>query len=194
MLVSASKASATRTIRAGIGISLARLSVRIALAVHALVARAGDLEHDRIEVDLLEDVLGDHRVLLHHLPLLVVERARLVEDALRDPDLADVVQEGADLDRIELVALVAEAFGERDGDVGDALRVAAGVVVLCLHRASQRADRLDELLPDLLDEPGALDRSRELGEDRVAEAVPALTLELRTIFRCAGRRFGRRPR
>ena len=101
-------------------------------------------------------------MLLHHLPLLVVERARLVEDALGDPDLADVVQEGADLDRVELDAAVAEAACERDGDAGDALGVAAGVVVLRLHRAGERPDRLDVLLAHLLDEAGALDRRRKL--------------------------------
>src|SRR4029079_1106744 len=86
------------------------------------------------------------------------------------------------LDRVELEAVVAQAPGQGDGDVGDALRVAAGVVVLRLHRARECADRLDELLSDLFDAPRALDRGRELGEDRAAEAVPALALELRRLI------------
>ena len=80
---------------------------------------------------------------LHHDPLVVVERARLVEDRLGDPDLADVVHQRADLDRIEIRARVAEPLRKPDRDVGDALGVTAGVVVLRLHRARQRRDRLE---------------------------------------------------
>ena len=68
-------------------------AVGVAAAVPALVLvadRAGDLfkaghGHD--------DALADHRVLLHHFPLLVVELARLVQDLVGDSDLADVVQQ-----------------------------------------------------------------------------------------------------
>ena len=56
-------------------------------------------------------------MLLHDRPLVLVERAGLLEDPLRDPDLADVVQQGPDLDRLELVADEAEPARQRERDV-----------------------------------------------------------------------------
>ena len=82
------------------------------------------------------------------------------------------------------------AAGERDGDVGDALGVAAGVVVLRLHRARQRGDRLEVLLAHLFDEPRALERGRELGEDRIAQPAqrsPSSPSTRRTPSDAAGR-------
>ena len=48
--------------------------------------------------DAVEHVLALDRVQLHDRPLLVVERARLVDDLGRHGDLADVVQKRAELD------------------------------------------------------------------------------------------------
>src|SRR2546425_791453 len=77
----------------------------------------------------------------HDRPLLVIERTLLAEDLLRNPDLADVVQEGSDLDRLELFAVVPKASCERHGDGGHAARVTARVEVLRLHAPRQRGDR-----------------------------------------------------
>ena len=68
--------------------------VGIAGAVEALVARAHEAgargERWRCE----DDALADHRVAAHELPLVLVERAGLVEDLVRDRGLADVVKLG----------------------------------------------------------------------------------------------------
>ena len=135
-----------------------------------------------MEVDLREDVLGDHRVLLHDLPLLVVEGAGLLQDALGDPDLADVVEEGADLDGIELGAGVAEPPSERDGDGGDPLGVAARVVVLGLHALRERRDRGEVRPANPLDQVGALDRRRQLRQDRLAQSRPARAVATRDVL------------
>ena len=59
--------------------------------------------------DPLQHPLALDRVLAHHLPLGVVERAFLVDDLVGDGDLADVVEEGGELDVAAL--LVAETEG-----------------------------------------------------------------------------------
>ena len=88
----ASKASAIATTREPSGIVLARERIGVAAAVPPLVARPHEL------CDILErgggeqDALSDDRVTADELPLLVAERARLAQDRVGDPDLADVVQ------------------------------------------------------------------------------------------------------
>ena len=116
-------------------------------------------------------------MLPHHAPLVLVERAGLVQDPLGNPDLADVMEQRGDLDRVELGTVVAEPLGECDRDVGDALGVGAGVIVLRLHAPRERGDRLEVPLAHLRHEPGTLDRRGQLGQDRVADPVPPLALE-----------------
>ena len=131
--------------------------VRIAEPVDPLVARPRALADEGVEVELGENVVRDHRVRLHDLPLALVERGRLAQDLLGDADLPDVVEQGADLDRLELLAAEAELPGERERERGHALGVAARVDVLRLHAARERGDRvavgapeLEVRLPDLV--------------------------------------------
>src|SRR2546423_877312 len=109
-------------VTAAAGCAARRLYVSAGL--HPLMARACDLEHERRQLDTREDVLGDDRVLLHNLPLVLVEWTGLVQDPLGDPDLADVVQKRSDLDRVEIGPCVAEPGRERDGHLGDTLGMA----------------------------------------------------------------------
>ena len=117
-------------------------AVRIAAAVPALVARADDRHDPGESLDRGEDPLADDRVSPHQLPLLVVERRGLVEDRLGDPDLADVVEQRSELDRLEEVVAEAEPARHLDGEVRDLLRVHARVAVLRLERARERGQRL----------------------------------------------------
>ena len=90
------------TTRAGAGDLLAAEAVRVACAVPALVAGAdgrSDLLEPRCGGD---DSLADQGVLPHQRPLRRVERARLVEDRVRDRQLADVVKLRGDADELAL--------------------------------------------------------------------------------------------
>jgi hypothetical protein len=85
-----------------------------------------------------EHPLAHQRVGLHQPPLVRIERPRLAEYAVRNPDLADVVKEEP-----VLGARVAEQFG-RNG-IGqlervalDSLRVSPRPAVLRLERAGKR--------------------------------------------------------
>ena len=60
------------------------------------------------------------------------------------------MQERTDLDRVELLAPVAEPAAELDRDLGDALDVAARVEVLRLHRPRQRGDQVPVRFPHLV--------------------------------------------
>src|SRR3954453_17397829 len=87
-------------------------------------------------------------MLLHHPALLRRQRPRLLEDAVGDADLADVVEDEAVLD--------ADVVGERrlDGTrqvervARDAVRVRAGAHVLGLERFGERFYRSAVAPPD----------------------------------------------
>ena len=101
------------TIRAPSGISLRAQAERIAVAGVALVV----VEDDRHRVleggRLLEDDLADPRVLDDRPPLGGRQRGRLLEDLLGDGHLADVVEQGRELDAVDLGLGQLELAGER---------------------------------------------------------------------------------
>src|SRR6185503_20373489 len=80
---------------------LAGLAVGIAGAVPALMAPADDRPHLRETLDRREDPLAELGVRLDHAPLLRRQRPRLEQDARRDADLADVVEERAELEALQ---------------------------------------------------------------------------------------------
>ena len=104
---------------------LAREPVRIAAPVPVLVARAHDAGDAAEGGRGAKDPLADDRVLADELPLALVERAGLVEDLVRDGELAEVVQLGRPLELLELVAAEPQhrpTSAASDTDVG-ALRL-----------------------------------------------------------------------
>jgi hypothetical protein len=86
--------------------------VGVAAAVEPLVVVADDVDRLAEEVDVAEDLRTDGRVLLDLLELVVVERAGLVDDAERDADLADVVQQGGVAGQPPLLVADAELLGD----------------------------------------------------------------------------------
>src|SRR5690349_2205038 len=111
----------------------AGLLVRVAGAVPALVAAADDRAHLCEPLDRLEDPLAELRVHLDDRALLGRERPGLEQDARRDPDLADVVEEGPELEALQLDALEAHRLADAQRHVGDPARVGRGVLVVRLE-------------------------------------------------------------
>ena len=79
-----------------------------------------------------------HRMGLYRLELLVGQLARLVEDAIGDGELADVVQQRGASQDPALVGVEAEHDGDPVGDLGDALRVTGGERRLGVDDARER--------------------------------------------------------
>src|SRR5262245_30002008 len=117
--------------------------VRIPAAVPALVVRAHDLEPATLqERHPAEELLAEDRVRLHQAALGIVERPRLQQDLVRDPDLADVVEHEAVDDALVLGDLRRREAGKLERVAMDPLRVPPGARVLRLERARKRGDRL----------------------------------------------------
>ena len=118
---------------------LAREAVRIAVAVPALV-RVPDRGRDRVEAgQRAQDALADRGMRVDERPLLLLEPARLVQQAVGDADLADPVQQRRRADVGDLRAVEAEAGRHGHGQPLDRVRVLAGVAVACLQRQRERA-------------------------------------------------------
>ena len=71
------------------------------------------------------------------------QRAGLAQHGVADADLADVVQERAEPQDLELVGGEVHLPADRHRHRADALRVAGGVRVPRIERQRERADRAD---------------------------------------------------
>ena len=81
-----------------------------------------------------------------------VSRLLLEEDRVRDPDLADVVEQPTPLEGLQLRLVDPHHAPDVDRDLLDAPAVLRGVRVALVDRLGKRADRLGEHLAHL-DEP-----------------------------------------
>ena len=112
-----------------------------------------------------DDEVAQGHVLLHDRELVVGQAGRLAQDAVRDADLADVVEQAGDPDRRHEIRLEPEPVTQVDGVAGDVLGVSLRVAVASV-------DRHDQPLVDV-ERPG-LGRDLEPGAgrpDRVAAAA-----------------------
>ena len=101
-LVIASKASATWTMLATSGISVAAEPVRISLSVRPLVVQLDDRNVRLEERHAAQDPRADDGMLLDRFVFFGGQRARLHQDVIADADLADVVEERAEPKHFEL--------------------------------------------------------------------------------------------
>ena len=78
-------------------------------------------------------------------PLLLIERAVVLEDLRRDLDLADVVQQAADPQDDRLVSRQADRMGESEREDADVDHVMVRVLVVRLHgREEERLRRIGD--------------------------------------------------
>ena len=112
-MVIAWKASQAKMMRASSGISSPAL-VRVAGAVPALVAGAHDAGHALELVDRGEDPFAELGMRPDQRPLLLGQRPGLEQDRVRDPDLADVVEERAELQPLQRVVVEAELAADAE--------------------------------------------------------------------------------
>ena len=121
---------------------LAGQAVGVAAAVPALVAGAHDAPHGAQRLGRADDALADDRVLADEAPLGLVERAGLVQDRVRDGDLADVVQLGGADHDVEVLGVEAQARAHRARELGDVVHVALQVGLALAQDGEQHLARL----------------------------------------------------
>jgi hypothetical protein len=116
-------------------------AVRVAASVPALVVRTNDRQafgaHER---DSLEHLLAEHGVRLDQTALGNRQWRGFLEHSVRDPDLAEVVQQEAVLDARVVQQLGRAHACELDGVELHALRMGTRARVLRLERAGERGD------------------------------------------------------
>jgi hypothetical protein len=133
------------------------------------------------EGDALEHAGADRGVLVHPLALGGGQRAGLAEDLAGDADLADVVEEGAVAEAVQLGAGNAHPGADGGGQVGDLVGVVGGVGVLQLDRVGEDADRGEEGALEFADQLTAVDRRPDLAGDDVSEQQVRLTTPPREV-------------
>ena len=132
--------------------------------------------------DAVEHPLALDRVRLHQRPLVVVQRAGLVDDRVGDHDLADVVQQRRQLDVVALALVEPQLVGDLQRQRDDAARVvAAGVLVGLLQQVAEQhrdaavgaaqLERLVEPLVALAREQRQQRGERQHEQERVRVAV-----------------------
>ena len=143
-------------------------AVRVPAAVEVLVVvpHAG---HELVAEERPRDLGADAGVLADELPLLRGQRPGLEQHAVRDADLADVVQEGDVLQLAQALVVPPELAPEQRRIPGHAAGVAERVVVLGAERRAQGA-QVGEVQPlDLLVEVRALDGEGDQLGDRLGD-------------------------
>ena len=145
---------------------LAGEALRVAGPVPALVvvAHAGE-RVGREAVDARDDAVADVGVALHLAPLVRREAAGLQQDLVADADLADVVEQRAEPDRLDLLAPRARGARPSASREREPPAVQLGVAVARLDGARDRLDRGVEGRAQALDQPQVLDRERDLRAD-----------------------------
>ena len=128
-------------------------AVRVAAAVVAFVMMT-NAGHEIVVEQRRHDLGADRRVLAHELPLLGVQRPRLVQHAVRDADLADVVQVSHVLDSAQVLLGPAELASEQRHVGGHPAGVPQGVVVLDVQRRAQGPQVAQVQVADLVVEAG----------------------------------------
>ena len=139
---------------------LAGQAVRIAAAVVALVVPARDLIRgleQRLlirERQVVQDIRADRRVRLHNLKLFLCQLAGLVDDLIRNTDLADIVQRGRTRDQLNIllrqriaVGLLHQTVQQHLGNGADVQHMRAALAVAELDNM---AEDIDHQVADLL--------------------------------------------
>ena len=121
---------------------LARQGVRISMSVPALVTGAHHLGHRDERGRRAQDPLADDGVLVDERPLALVERARLVQDRVRDRHLSDVVQLRGANRLVELLGQQLQALADPARQLSDGRHVLAQLGVSLAQRLQQDVARL----------------------------------------------------
>src|SRR6266540_109206 len=103
----------------------------------------------RLQVGDGDERLGHGRVHAHDQPLVLVERARLVQDRLRYADLADVVEQEPVAQAVVGGQVGVDDLCERGGVVMGAVEMGAGGGVLGLDHEGQRLHHVQVRLLEL---------------------------------------------
>src|SRR5207248_11727297 len=120
---------------------LALQAQRVARPVPPLVVLSHDARGPFEELDAAKYPLPVQRVLPHPDPLLLRQRRGLAQYRVGHPDLADVVEERAELQRARLLAAQAEFAPEPEAEADYPLRVSVRLGVARFERGCERLER-----------------------------------------------------
>src|SRR5439155_16571445 len=92
--------------------------------------------------DSFENPSADGGVLLDEGPFLLRETAGFLQHVVGDPDLSDVVQQGAEADYIHFLFTYLQNLGDSAGVLADPAAVTGCITVARFEGAGERSDEL----------------------------------------------------
>ena len=111
------------------------VGVTVTVPLFVVVADGGA---DFVEVEVAQHLVADDGVRFHDFAFVGVELTWFEEDAVGDADLADVVEDGAELEGFQVVSVESEMAADRECDLGESFDVAVGAGVFDLNRVGER--------------------------------------------------------
>jgi len=112
--------------------------VGVAAAIHPLVMVSHDRPHGLERADAAARRVADDGMFFHLLVLATRERPFLEQNTIWNRNLADVVEKGAPIERVEIRLIEAEASAERRRVLGQPLAVPLRVRIARLDDATER--------------------------------------------------------
>ena len=109
-------------------------TARVAAAIRPLMVIESHIQRQRVQAlaGFFQQSVADHRMPLDDLELLRGQPSGFVEDLRRDPHLADVVQQPAEPEQMQLLFVHAQVAAEGDREHTDVEAVFGGIFVLML--------------------------------------------------------------
>src|SRR3954468_21085310 len=98
---------------------------------------------------MVQEIRAYRRMQLDQLPLVLVERSRLLQDRIRDADFTKVVQGGRVEDKVRVRRVPAEMFREYGAVVAESDVVVGGLVVFVADRLVQALRSVEVSLREL---------------------------------------------
>ncbi len=97
---------------------LSAQAVRITGAVQFLVMRPSNRRQLAKRSDARKDLARQPRMLLHHAPFLGIQLSRFVENGIRNPELADIMQQGRAVHQSRALFVQSKRLRDTDRRVG----------------------------------------------------------------------------
>lgn len=162
-------------------------SIGVAGSVRMLVMMTDDRKDEPQGMERLADILPRNGMELHDFPLGGREIATLLENFIRDCNLAEIVEVSAALQGDERIFVHAEMAAEFDGVYGEPLAVALGVGITAFDNQSKSAENGVggfELVGEFLQAQERLDAGDELRRGQVCSGNRRRRLRCHGLCRC----------
>src|SRR3990172_3464540 len=140
-------------------------ALRVPFAVVPLMVLEDRAHDSGGKTDRIEYSDAVRRMVLHNIELFLTQAVRLADDPFADTDLSHIMENGSDVDLLELRRAHPQLTGDRDSVLRHIGGMPSRVGVLCLNSRNQRLDRPEVTLPRIFEQAGVLHGRNHLARE-----------------------------